>query len=1696
MKRICSLVLVLCMVLSMVVVPTLAEEATTTVGGTKTPLTGPITQIGATDTTVTVGGVNYTVIRTAEDFKTKMTAGGNFILANDIDFGPAVAPAEVTEGETPAAPDTSHAFTGYVVQATEQAFTFDGNGYTLSNMSFNFAARASLFSVSGHTATVKNLKITTGNVMNFTGFSGILFTNATADAVIDNVDIHVTELTVSAAKAVGLYMGTTAATGTVSFKDCDLTGNINMAQQINSGFITQSYSTVTLENCVADVTWNKSGNRNVPFIGEIMSGSVTMTECTAAGTLIEDGGKWCSPFVSGITAGNVTLTRCDNAMNVRTKGDRTGGLIGGYLGNTGKSHVIIEDCVVSGTSWNGQSAWMAQAGTGGANATMEFKGTNKVTGYVLLGGADPVATMPNAPDPTNVINTAAMDPSTGELAFYYAAAQKLEGITDPAEIYGQQIGVDARPVKGGMTVYRRMNADGTFSYRNKAYRTPVKLDIAADATTVVDGETTYTVVRTVEQFKAMTDGNYILANDLDFAGEKFTAGVVSAANINFRGNTYSLNNLVFEFTDATAAANAALFVVTGTAKIQDVTINATLTTSVTRTAVLLGGVSNFKATVEGVTINADINSTIQKVGAFAGMVTGANSAISFQDCAYNGKITAGALQTAGFVGCLESATAEFTDCSANANIAATANRVTAYVGQFNSAGTLNFTDCTATGTLIQKATNYGAASFVGCFNGDNLAPNITFDGCSTDMTIVSEGQAGGFVSGVRKETDAPTVKFKNCINAATIISGTKAGAWVGQTAAGTYTVENCINNATVTAPTIVTFAENENTTAKVKDLSALNVANGELAYALADAQKNLRLEAKYIFGQTIGTDAAPKMDGAKVYKGKDLADNDIYTNTADFTAVEIPAGATTVNQGGVTYNVIRTLDELKAMRGNSMKDLNTKNYILANDIDLGGVELDVAKGIDGTANVYGFIYFWSGVLDGNGFTIKNFKLIGDKLGFFDTSSTKVDITVKNIAFGTPEQLIYTAQTGAGGAGVIAAVVNNNSNITLENVDVYGDITSAGAPTTTSAQKGGFIGTIINVTSNESVITMRDCTMNGKVHGRNKIAGFVGSNYSLATISMYDCVNYAEVTGRTQVGAFMGISQVGATVYFENCVNAGKVINVDTQNADAPDFNDPTVGAIIGQTPSQASGGTTTLRNCENTGEVIGALNNNALVGQHKVALAGTKNVLNIYTKDADATIETLVAATDASAENADTVINLVKLTVSTIADEAGLKAALAVSGVYTLTADITLSAALEMNVPEGVDVTLILAGKTITGNVTVGGVGNLTIKNGTIKATTGTALTLLEDTLLKLINVTVEATAATAAVIEGDLTAEDSTFTGTANAVEFHKGSQSTLTNCTANGTILGAADGIASSADQKDGMDVTINGGTYDAVVWEAEATLTIKAGTFEVQNGDVLTIKNGTVVVTGASMKGTNFIKIAPAAADTTIIVTVGGGEFFGDIVVAGANTIVTLSGGRYEKALDNALLDKGYEFAKGAEDTMYEIKFHTHTYSDAWTNYNSGSHKKQCTFPGCDEGPMEAHTWSAATDNGDGKHSKVCSVCNGKSTAQVHKLTVTDNGDGTHSQTCKDCNLNNTVAHTYGDATSIAGGKHEKACADCGYVLTEDCTAGENGKCTCGATIGGGEQTGGKKGCKGSISGGLFVLLSVLAVPAVTVRKRRED
>ena len=1707
MKRICSLVLVLCMVLSMVVVPTLADTAaTTTTGATKTPVTGPITQIGATDTTVTVGGVTYTVIRTAEDFKTKLGAG-NFILANDIDFGP-VATTEATEGEGEPVVDDSHVIKDAVAKVESGDFTFDGNGYTLSNLSVNFSAVNSLFYVKNGKAVVKNLKIVTGDTVKGANFSALLFTAQSAgeSITIDNVDIHVPYKAFGVNNEMAMYIGNTGAQ-TTTLKDCELTGKFDVYNQINGGFLVRSSNTVVFQNCIADVEWNKinggadaeilakyatagnGGNRNVPFVGEMMNGTLTFTDCTVDGTFTDTGaGKWAAPFVSGINNGTITLTRCKNDMIMYGK-ERMSGFVGGHLGASYTSHVVIEDCEISGVIWDATSAWKAEF-NGGEKATHEFKGTQKVSGYVFLLGADKV---PDAPAMDQVVSGNAEVRANGALAFYYAAAQKLMGVEDAAEIYGQQIGVDANPVKGGMTVYRRLNADGTYSYRNKPYREAVTVEIPEGAPTVTHDGVTYNVIRTVAEFKAMTDGNYILANDLDFTGETFTTGVVTATNITFRGNSHSLNNVVLNFADNNTAVNAALFVVSGTAKIQDVVINATLTSGANRTAVLLGGVDNVTAVVEGVTINADVKATTQKIGMFMGMLTGSGSA-TFQDCAANGTINSTQLQVAGFVGISETAV-EFTDCSANLDIVTTNNRVTPYIGQHNTKKAANFTDCTASGTLVQTGNNYGAASFIGCYDGDNNFPTITFDGCSTDMVILAKEKAGGFVSGVRSDADTPTVVFKNCINNAVVISGTSAGAWVGQKGAGTFTVEGCLNNATVITTNVVTVVENENATAKVTDLSALNAANGELAYALANAQATYGFAKQHIYGQKIGTDAAPVIGGDPVYIGKDLADKPCYSNTPTFTAAVIPDGAATYNVGGVVYHVIRTAEDFLKMRGDSANQLNRYNYILANDIDMGGVEI---KG--GENNAYGYVYYWSGTFDGNGYSVTNFKMTNaGRCGFFDTNSAKVDIVVKNVTFGTAAAPISIFQGGShDGSGVVAGQLDKNSTVWVENTVVYVDHDDD-SPTARVAQKGAIVGAIKSSTSNESSVTLIGCTANGVVRGRNKIGGLMGCNYSLGTVTMIDCVNNCEIYAQDYVGGMLGLSQVGGESYFENCVNNGKINNIDTTKTDGTPGLKNHVGAIIGCTSSATTGGVCTIRNCENNGEIVGANSTTAMVGQH-IKVGDTTNTLNIYTNEA---VDLAKFVCQLGTVEEGVIVNAVVLKTSEIATEAELKAALETSGVYTLTADIALTSKLVAALGIDADVTLILAGHTITGEIEVSGLGALKIKNGTLKNTANdnAALTVTEIAALTLDNVTVEAKAI-AAVVNGDLTAEDSKFvSANGNAIEFHKASQSTLQNCEATGAILGAADGVTdSSVDEKDGMYVTVNGGKYTAIVWESEANLTVKAGVFET-TGDALTVKNGTVTIDGGSFKGAKFLNVVPVA-DATVVVTVVNGVFYGEIG-ASNDAIITLKGGLYEKALDNALLADLYEFAKGeGENAMYEIKLHTCTFSDVWTYYNTGSHKKQCTFPKCTEGQSDSHTWSDPIDNGDGTHSRQCSVCNGKGTANPHKLDIVDNGDGTHSEKCSNCNLDNKANHEFGDATSIAGNKHEKACATCGNVTTEDCTAGADGKCTsCGANVGTGTivdppKPGEKQGCKGSISGGLFVLLSVLAVPAVTVRKRRED
>ncbi len=96
--------------------------------------------------------------------------------------------------------------------------------------------------------------------------------------------------------------------------------------------------------------------------------------------------------------------------------------------------------------------------------------------------------------------------------------------------------------------------------------------------------------------------------------------------------------------------------------------------------------------------------------------------------------------------------------------------------------------------------------------------------------------------------------------------------------------------------------------------------------------------------------------------------------------------------------------------------------------------------------------------------------------------------------------------------------------------------------------------------------------------------------------------------------------------------------------------------------------------------------------------------------------------------------------------------------------------------------------------------------------------------------------------------------------------------------------------------------------------------------------------------------------------------------------------------------------------------------------------------------------AHTPGAWTDNGNGTHSAVCTVCGEPLSEPCNygePAAYTPAGNGTHEKTCTVCGGKVTEKCVYGEPavyTPAGNGTHEKACTVCGDKVTEACVYGE--------------------------------------------------
>ncbi len=469
MKKLFALLLVSTLLLSLFVFPVGVSAA-----GTETAETH-VVDIGVDDETVSYGGKNYSVIRTASEFINMQQYVGasvaNYtyvVLANDIDFNGVTLTPVSTTGNT----------NGYSVIGQGEKLhhlTLEGNGYTLKNVILNFSNDgSSLFPTSTYrTSTVRHITIEA--TCNITGKNcGVLYGHTTTNSTKTVSEYVTLDLKVDqVAQGFGGFIGLNQATSGATFTGCTVKGSADFSVDAvqNGGFIGRCTQSATFTNCSSALNITSYNNRKGGYIGSAEA-TISFTDCSATGTYYEmgstsNGSKHLSGFVGGAWNANAKLTFSNCTSGVIINGSHQNG---GFVGvmNDANATATFTDCTFNGTIF---TALNAGGFVGEANAANVTINTSISSGKVVAArSGDAYAVSTNKTPNINIdasseaANTASVtqyeetDNSerilSGEISYLLSEAQIAAGIPEN-RLYGLNIGVvEGAPEIGAPRVYK------------------------------------------------------------------------------------------------------------------------------------------------------------------------------------------------------------------------------------------------------------------------------------------------------------------------------------------------------------------------------------------------------------------------------------------------------------------------------------------------------------------------------------------------------------------------------------------------------------------------------------------------------------------------------------------------------------------------------------------------------------------------------------------------------------------------------------------------------------------------------------------------------------------------------------------------------------------------------------------------------------------------------------------------------------------------------------------------------------------------------------------------------------------------------------------------------------------------------------------------------------------------------------------
>ncbi len=313
---------------------------------------GIINVIPDGQSTYTLDGIEYTVIRTVDELMAINKVAGNYILANDIDFGGQNYSKLIT---------------------LEKGSRFEGNGCALLN--YSLSGDDNLYSFgfnNGELVTMKNLTLGSASapisvVSTGSGKSvGALLGYSNSISHIENVTVYAN---VSSPNSyVGGVIGNIK--GTHTFKNIVFYGTVE--GNVAGGIFGRQQATATIENCInygtvtgtgdtGGIAGNHPSEGNSTFInsknfGRVassknaagfsgsVSGTLVLKNFLNAGTI--SGGDIVGGIVAYMGGSSMTFEKCINTASVsNTKGQATGGIIGKATTSSG---FTMKDCVSFG----------------------------------------------------------------------------------------------------------------------------------------------------------------------------------------------------------------------------------------------------------------------------------------------------------------------------------------------------------------------------------------------------------------------------------------------------------------------------------------------------------------------------------------------------------------------------------------------------------------------------------------------------------------------------------------------------------------------------------------------------------------------------------------------------------------------------------------------------------------------------------------------------------------------------------------------------------------------------------------------------------------------------------------------------------------------------------------------------------------------------------------------------------------------------------------------------------------------------------------------------------------------------------------------------------------------------------------------------------------------------------------------------